>query len=159
MGHSLCAPPGGKAGLNDLHAQLGVEVANAQQLRPHANWLDTSGSTPIAAHMLMELRPKLWALPDLLPARHGEHCSTSSMATHAADRMLAFATANFVRLSKSLCSTQQHGMQSDKSYLCLMANCSRLDLSSASCDFMCSNLTACTCSPRLLYWSCMRMTL
>jgi hypothetical protein len=63
----LCAP-GGKAGLNDLHAKLGVEVANAQQLRPHANvghqWVHPNR----CAH-LMELRPKLWALPNLLPAK------------------------------------------------------------------------------------------
>ena len=63
----LCCLPGRKAGLNNLDAQLGVEVAKAQELRPHALVGHQRVNADVGAHPV-ELCAEHWALPDLLPA-------------------------------------------------------------------------------------------
>ena len=60
--------PGGEAGLDDLDAELVVEVAEAQQLRPPALVADQRVDADVGAHRV-EGRPERRALPDLLPAQ------------------------------------------------------------------------------------------
>ena len=62
------ASPGGEAGLDDLDAQLVVEIPQAQQLRPPALVADQWVNADVGAHRV-EVRPERRVLPDLLPAR------------------------------------------------------------------------------------------
>ena len=59
--------PGGEAGFNDLDAELVVEVAEAQQLRPATLVADQRVDADVGAHRV-ELRPERRAAADLLPA-------------------------------------------------------------------------------------------
>ncbi len=92
----LQTAPRGEARLDDLHAQFRVEVAKAEELRPHAVVGHQRVDADVGAHAV-ELRAEHRAAADLLPA--SRHQSATGVAVPCVQDSIQFLNCNLFHVN------------------------------------------------------------